>query len=64
MNSNIRKHRVLIIGSGPVGVVTASLALEKNFDVTMVDIGCTEREVVEHNELGLKTIDGSVHPYD
>jgi hypothetical protein len=47
-----------------VGAITASLALEKNFDVTMVDIGSTEREVVEHNELGLKTIDGSVHPYD
>jgi hypothetical protein len=47
-----------------VGAITASLALEKNFDVTMVDIGCSERELMEVNNLGLKTVDGSVHPYD
>ena len=64
MNPNHRELRVLIIGSGPVGAITASLALEKNFDVTMVDIGCSERELIEDNDLGLKTVDGSVHPYD
>ena len=64
MNPNHRELRVLIIGSGPVGAITASLALEKNFDVTMVDIGCSERELIESNNLGLKTVDGSVHPYD
>ena len=64
MNPNHRELRVLIIGSGPVGAITASLALEKNFDVTMVDIGCSERELMESNDLGLKTFDGSVHPYD
>lgn len=64
MNPNHRELRILIIGSGPVGAITASLALEKNFDVTMVDIGCSERELMEINNLGLKTSDGSVHPYD
>jgi hypothetical protein len=64
VNPNHRELRVLIIGSGPVGAITASLALEKNFDVTMVDIGCSERELMEINNLGLKTFDGSVHPYD
>ena len=64
MNSNHLELRVLIIGSGPVGAITAALALEKNFDVTMVDIGCSERELMEINNLGLKTFDGSIHPYD
>ena len=64
MNPYHRELRVLIIGSGPVGAITASLALEKNFHVTMVDIGCSELELIESNNLGLKTIDGSVHPYD
>jgi hypothetical protein len=40
------------------------MALQKEFNVTMIDIGSFESEYVENNELGLKTTNGSVHPYD
>lgn len=64
MTSKTQGLRALIIGSGPVGVVTTSLALKQSFNVTMVDIGCFEKELPGNNEIGLKTADGSVHPYD
>lgn len=64
MNSKGQAPSALIIGSGPVGSLTVSLALKKEFNVTMIDIGSFESEYVDNNELGLKTTDGSVHPYD
>ena len=64
MNSEEYAPRALIIGSGPVGALTASLALQKDFNVTMIDIGSFASEYVENNELGLKTANGSIHSYD
>lgn len=64
MNLKERAPRALVIGSGPVGALIASMALQKEFNVTMIDIGSFESEYVEDNELGLKTANGSVHPYD
>ena len=64
MNSKGQAPSALIIGSGPVGALTVSLALKKEFNVTMIDIGSFESEYVDNNELGLKTTDGSVQHYD
>ena len=64
MNSEEYVPRALVIGSGPVGALTASLALQKKFKVTMIDIGSFASEYVEINELGLKTENGSIHSYD
>lgn len=59
-----KSPRALIIGSGPVGALTASLALQKEFNVIMIDIGASAGDHIDNNELGLKTANGSVHPYD
>jgi hypothetical protein len=64
LSFKVEAPRALVIGSGPVGSLIASMALQKEFNVTMIDIGSFESEYVENNKLGLKTANESVHPYD
>jgi NAD-dependent dihydropyrimidine dehydrogenase PreA subunit len=59
---------VLVIGTGPAGLTAASLLIQNKVPVTLIDIGVDEYESFPPNELkrlkNLKSLDGSIHPYD
>jgi NAD-dependent dihydropyrimidine dehydrogenase PreA subunit len=56
---------VLVIGTGPAGLTAASLLIQNKVPVTLIDIGVDEYESFSPNKLKrLKSLNGSIHPYD
>ena len=59
------ENPVIIVGSGPCGLLAAKLLLDSEHKVILLDIGANVFETSENKKSSrLKSIFGSIHPYD
>lgn len=59
------EHPIVVVGSGPCGLLAAKLLLDSKHKVMLLDVGANVFEKSENGKSSkLKSIFGSIHPYD